>query len=253
MHSFACSFPFVYFITLNFVSNNVFSGYKNLITTTESGDILKISGVFDLYMQRTEFFTKLFIEHIYLTSVAVLIITVVGLSTGILMTSNKRLASVVLTLTGFLYTIPSIALFGFLVAVTGIGNTSAIIALSLYGVLPIIRNTYVGITEVDPEIIESATAMGSTPLQLLVSIQLPLASPVIIAGFRTMVIMTIALGGIASFIGAGGLGVAIWRGITTNFPEMTVAGSLLVALFAIISDVVLGFVEKGFSIKVLGK
>ncbi|WP_341465278.1 ABC transporter permease [Alkalibacter saccharofermentans] len=214
---------------------------------------MKISGVFDLYMQRTEFFTKLFIEHIYLTSVAVLIITVVGLSTGILMTSNKRLASVVLTLTGFLYTIPSIALFGFLVAVTGIGNTSAIIALSLYGVLPIIRNTYVGITEVDPEIIESATAMGSTPLQLLVSIQLPLASPVIIAGFRTMVIMTIALGGIASFIGAGGLGVAIWRGITTNFPEMTVAGSLLVALFAIISDVVLGFVEKGFSIKVLGK
>jgi len=214
---------------------------------------LKLSGVFDLYIQRTEFFTRLFIEHIYLTSVAVLIITFVGLSTGILMTSNKRLASVVLTLTGFLYTIPSIALFGFLVAVTGIGNTSAIIALSLYGVLPIIRNTYVGITEVDPEIIESATAMGSTPLQLLVSIQLPLASPVIIAGFRTMVIMTIALGGIASFIGAGGLGVAIWRGITTNFPEMTVAGSLLVALFAIISDVVLGFVEKGLSIKVLGK
>jgi len=214
---------------------------------------LKLSGVFDLYIQRTEFFTRLFIEHIYLTSVAVLIITFVGLSTGILMTSNKRLASVVLTLTGFLYTIPSIALFGFLVAVTGIGNTSAIIALSLYGVLPIIRNTYVGITEVDPEIIESATAMGSTPLQLLVSIQLPLASPVIIAGFRTMVIMTIALGGIASFIGAGGLGVAIWRGITTNYPEMTVAGSLLVALFAIISDVVLGFIEKGFSIKVLGK
>ncbi len=245
--------PFVYFITLSFVSNKAFSGYKNLITTTESGDILKLSGVFDLYIQRTEFFTRLFIEHIYLTSVAVLIITFVGLSTGILMTSNKRLASVVLTLTGFLYTIPSIALFGFLVAVTGIGNTSAIIALSLYGVLPIIRNTYVGITEVDPEIIESATAMGSTPLQLLVSIQLPLASPVIIAGFRTMVIMTIALGGIASFIGAGGLGVAIWRGITTNYPEMTVAGSLLVALFAIISDVVLGFIEKGFSIKVLGK
>jgi osmoprotectant transport system permease protein len=90
-------------------------------------------------------------------------------------------------------------------------------------------------------------------LQLLLNIQLPLASPVIIAGFRTMVIMTIALGGIASFIGAGGLGVAIWRGITTNFPEMTVAGSLLVAMFAIIADVVLGFVEKGFSSKILGK
>jgi osmoprotectant transport system permease protein len=214
---------------------------------------MKITSVFDLYIQRTEFFTKLLIEHIYLTSVSVLIITIVGLTTGILMSSNKKMASIVLTLTGFLYTIPSIALFGFLVALTGIGNTSAIIALSLYGVLPVIRNTYVGITEVDAEIIESATAMGSTPLQLLLNIQLPLASPVIIAGFRTMVIMTIALGGIASFIGAGGLGVAIWRGITTNFPEMTVAGSLLVAMFAIIADVVLGFVEKGFSSKILGK
>jgi len=214
---------------------------------------MKIISVFDLYIQRTEFFTKLLIEHIYITSVSVLIITIVGLTTGILMSSNKKMASIVLTLTGFLYTIPSIALFGFLVALTGIGNTSAIIALSLYGVLPVIRNTYVGITEVDAEIIESATAMGSTPLQLLLNIQLPLASPVIIAGFRTMVIMTIALGGIASFIGAGGLGVAIWRGITTNFPEMTVAGSLLVAMFAIIADVVLGFVEKGFSSKILGK
>ncbi|KUK72411.1 MAG: Glycine betaine transport system permease / glycine betaine-binding protein, partial [Clostridiales bacterium 38_11] len=117
------------------------------------------------------------------------------------MTRNRLLAKVVLRFTSFLYTIPSIALFGFLVAITGIGNRSAITALVLYGILPIIRNTYVGIIEVDNQIIESAVAMGSTENQLLFKIQLPLASPVIMAGFRTMVIMTISLGGIASFIG----------------------------------------------------
>lgn len=168
------------------------------------------------------------------------------------MTRNKLLAKVALRFTSFLYTIPSIALFGFLVAITGIGRRSAITALVLYGILPIIRNTYVGIIEVDNQIIESAVAMGSTRNQLLFKIQLPLASPVIMAGFRTMVIMTIALGGIASFIGAGGLGVAIWRGITTNFPVMTIAGSLLVALFAIVTDLLLEFVENKMKIRNAG-
>jgi osmoprotectant transport system permease protein len=141
---------------------------------------------------------------------------------------------------------------GFLVGITGIGNTSAIIALVIYGLLPIIRNTYVGIIEVDPMINEAATGMGATDMQLLLKVQLPLALPVIIAGFRTMVVMTIALGGIASFIGAGGLGVAIWRGITTNFKEMTVAGSILVALLALISDLFFGFLEKNIRFKVFG-
>lgn len=106
--------------------------------------------------------------------------------------------------------------------------------------------------EVDEQIIESAVGMGSTDFQLLSKIQLALALPVIMAGFRTMVVMTIALGGIASFIGAGGLGVAIWRGITTNFPEMTMAGSLLVALMALVSDYILGLVEKYLRKRILG-
>jgi osmoprotectant transport system permease protein len=138
------------------------------------------------------------------------------------------------------------------VSITGIGFNSALIALVIYGLLPIIRNTYVGITEVDPFLIESAVGMGTTNTQLLFKVQLPLALPVIFAGFRTMVIMTIALGAIASFIGAGGLGVAIWRGITTYFPEMTVAGSLLVALLAIIIDLMLGGIEKNIRKKILG-
>lgn len=203
-----------------------------------------IKGIFNLFIERWEFFFRLLGEHLSLTVLSVLFITIIGLSIGIGITKHKGLASVVFSITNFLYTIPSIALFGILVTFTGIGNKSAIIALVVYGILPIIRNTYVGIMEVDRQIIESAKAMGTTPFQMLYKIQLPLASPVIFAGFRTMVIMTIALGAIASFIGAGGLGVAIWRGITTNFPEMTMAGSLLVAFMAITVDLILQSIEN---------
>lgn len=211
-----------------------------------------ISRVMELYQERWDFFLKLLIEHMYLTFVAIVIITFVGLILGILMTRSKQTARIIMTLVNFIYTIPSIALFGFFVSITGIGFKSALIALVIYGLLPIIRNTYVGITEVDPFLIESAVGMGTTSVQLLYKVQLPLALPVIFAGFRTMVIMTIALGAIGSFIGAGGLGVAIWRGITTYFPEMTVAGSLLVALLAIIIDLILGGIERNIRKKILG-
>ncbi|KAF0092633.1 MAG: glycine betaine transport system permease / glycine betaine-binding protein [Fusobacteria bacterium] len=208
--------------------------------------------VIELYKERWEFFLQLFIEHIYLTFVAIVIISVIGIILGIIMTRSKTMANIIMTVVNLIYTIPSIALFGFFVSITGIGFKSALIALVIYGLLPIIRNTYVGITEVDPFLIESAIGMGTTNSQLLYKVQLPLALPVIFAGFRTMVIMTIALGAIASFIGAGGLGVAIWRGITTYFPEMTVAGSLLVALLAIIIDLFLGVIEKNIRKKILG-
>lgn len=205
---------------------------------------MQIKGVLDLLIERHEFFIRLLGQHVLLSLAAISLITVLGITTGILITLNEKASTIVLSIINFVYTIPSIALFGFLVALTGIGNKSAILALVIYGVLPIIRNTYVGIKEVEPDVIESAVGMGTTGVQLMFRIQLPLASPVIIAGFRTMVVMTIALAGIASFIGAGGLGVAIWRGITTNFPEMTVAGSLLVALLAVIADSAIGLIEK---------
>lgn len=217
------------------------------------GDELLISGIIKLYIERWDFFSTLVLQHIGMTAVAVIFITVIGLTIGILITRYKALVSPVFSVTNFMYTIPSIALFGVLVTVSGIGNKSAIIALIIYGVLPIIRNTYVGIIEVDQQVIESAKGMGTTGIQMLLKIQLPLATPVIFAGFRTMVIMTIALGGIASFIGAGGLGVAIWRGISTNFPEMTMAGSLLVALLAILADLFLQVVEQKLKKRVLGK
>ena len=203
-----------------------------------------IKNLGNLLQSRSNFFIELLIQHILLSLIAIIIITVVGITTGVLISKSKKAASVVIGLTNVLYTIPSIAMFGFFVSITGIGNTTAIIALVIYGLLPVIRNTYVGLTEVDPQILEAAVGMGSTPWQLLAKIQFPLALPVIIAGIRNMVVMTIALAGVASFIGAGGLGVAIWRGITTNFDEMTVAGSLLVALLAFAADGLLGIVEK---------
>ena len=198
----------------------------------------------NLLLTRSDFFSELVVQHLLLSFTAIIIITVVGITTGILIAKSPKAASVIIGLTNVLYTIPSIAMFGFFVSITGIGNTTAIIALVIYGLLPVIRNTYVGLTEVDSQILEAAVGMGSTPWQLLSKIQFPLALPVIIAGIRNMVVMTIALAGIASFIGAGGLGVAIWLGITTNFDEMTVAGSLLVALLAFVADGILGMIEK---------
>lgn len=217
------------------------------------GFVHMLMDVMTMYVERWDFFLTLLLQHIGITLISVLIISVVGLTTGVLMTKNERVAGLILTLTNFLYTIPSIALFGILVTITGIGNKSAITALVIYGLLPIIRNTYVGIKEVDPQIIESAVGMGTTSKQLLFRIQLPLALPVIMSGFRTMVVMTIALGAIASFIGAGGLGVAIYRGISSYNQVMIIAGSLLVALFAITMDGILQIVEKALTKRVLGK
>ena len=209
--------------------------------------------VFALYIDRFGYFSERFVEHLYLTSVAIIFIMVIGITSGILMTYNRRFAQFMLSLTGFLYTIPSIAIFGILIPLTGIGATSAIIALSIYGVLPLIRNTYVGIMEVDENILEAAVGMGSTERQLLVRIKLPLASPVILAGFRTTVTMTIALGTIAGLIGAGGLGRAIWSGIALNHIELTIAASLLVAFFAVTADLLLNLLEKTLRKKIFGR
>ena len=212
-----------------------------------------VGRVLELYVNRAAFFVQLLGEHILLCAWAIALISLIGVSTGIWIARNERSARLVLAASDFLYTIPSIALFGFLVALTGIGNTSALVALVLYGILPMLRATYTGIREVDPQLLETAKAMGSTEKQLLYRVQLPLALPVIFSGFRTMVIMTIALGGIASFIGAGGLGVAIWRGITTNNPELTVAGSLLVALLAISVDWLIAKGERKLRRSLLGE
>ena len=165
--------------------------------------------VFNLYIERKDWFLELILAHIGLSAVAVCLAGVIGL-----------------------------------IPVLGIGNNTAIVALTIYGIMPMVRNTYAGITGVSPEIVMAAEGMGSTRFQIMTKIKLPLALGVIIAGVRNMVVMTISTTAIASFIGAGGLGVAIYRGITIYDTAMTFSGSLLIALIALISDLLLGLLEK---------
>ena len=202
-----------------------------------------------LLQEKGDFFLKLLIEHMQISLIAIIIATVIGLILGVIISEYKKSSKTILGIINFMYTIPSISLLGFLIPFSGIGNSTAIIALSVYALLPMVRNTYTGIINIDDNIIEAATGMGSTRWQILYKIKLPLALPVIMSGFRNMVTMTIALAGIASFIGAGGLGVAIYRGITTNNTAMTLTGSLLIAILALITDIVLGFIEKLFTIR----
>lgn len=204
----------------------------------------KISELIKLYIERYDFFLKLTLEHLKISGISIIIATLIGGILGILISEYKKTSTLVLSITNFLYTIPSISLLGFLIPFSGIGNTTAIIALTIYALLPMIRNTYAGIDNIDKSIIESARGMGSTEFQILYKIKIPLATTVILAGFKNMVVMTIALAGIASFIGAGGLGVAVYRGITTNNQTMTIAGSLLIALLALLCDLIIGGIEK---------
>ncbi|MGL4570770.1 MAG: ABC transporter permease/substrate-binding protein [Clostridium sp.] len=203
-----------------------------------------IKGVLNLYKDKSDFFLELIFEHLMLSTISIIIAAVIGISLGILISENKKLSPLIKGITNFLYTIPSIAILGFLVSISGVGNITAIITLSIYGLLPMVTNTNAGILNIDNNIIEAGRGMGTTKFQLLYKVKLPLAVPVIFSGFRNMAVMTIALCGIASFIGAGGLGVSIWRGITTNNTEMTIAGSILIAVIALIVDSLLSKIEK---------
>ncbi|WP_434794033.1 Carnitine transport permease protein OpuCD [Terrisporobacter petrolearius] len=200
--------------------------------------------VFQLYISRSDFFLEIILQHMMICGIAIVIASIIGILLGIIISEFKKTTSPVLSLVNFIYTIPSIALLGFFIPISGIGDKTAVIALTIYALLPMVRSTYTGIETIDPAIIESAKGMGSTDYQILYKIKLPLATTVILSGLRNMVVMTIALGGIASFIGAGGLGVAIYRGITTNNAALTVAGSLLIAVLALVVDLIIGLIEK---------
>lgn len=203
-----------------------------------------IEEIWMLLRTRGDFFGELLLEHIRLSLVSIGIAMVLGLLIGVLIGEFRRSAKPVMGLVNLIYTIPSISLLGFLIPFSGIGDTTAMIALTVYALLPMVRNSYTGLTTINPLLIEAATGMGSTRFQVLIKIKLPLAMPMILTGIRSMAVMTIALGGIASFIGAGGLGVAIYRGITTNNKAMTVTGSLMIALLALAVDGLIGGIEK---------
>ena len=200
--------------------------------------------ILQIYMERREWFLELFGQHLKIAGIAIVLAGIMGLLLGIFIAEKEFMAPVILTLANIFYTIPSISLLGILIPFTGIGDKTAIIALTLYGLMPMIRNTYTGICGVSQEIIQAARGMGSTDIQILWRNKLPLALGVILAGVRNMVVMTLSVTAIAAFIGAGGLGVAIYRGITIYNPALTFAGSVLIALLALIADLLLGILEN---------
>jgi osmoprotectant transport system permease protein len=181
------------------------------------------------------------LEHVSIVGVAVLIAILTGVPIGILITQDKTTADRVLYVASVIMTIPSIALFGLLIPILsligqGIGYLPAVIALILYSQLPIIRNTYTAIMNVDPALREAARGMGMTPLQRLKGVELPIALPVIINGVRNAVVLSIAVAAIATYIGAGGLGTFISRGISQTDIRQLLTGALAVSVLAIIAD-----------------
>src|SRR3954447_24068568 len=179
------------------------------------------------------------ITHIGLTFIALFIAVLIGLPLGILIARKQKMAGAVLGFAGILQTIPSIALLGFLIPLFGIGPLPAITALFLYALLPIIRNTYTGIKEVDAAVIDAAKGMGMTNTQILLKVQLPLAMPVILAGIRTATVINVGVATLAAYIAAGGLGEFIFGGIALNNTNMILAGAIPAALLAIIFDFLL--------------
>lgn len=192
------------------------------------------------------------LEHLYLVTIAISIALLIGIPLGILVTRKPELNQPILGFANIMQTIPSLALFGLLIPIPiigGIGDRSAIIALTLYSLLPIIRNTYTGISGVDPAIREAGKGMGMTDWQLLFKVEIPLAMPVILAGIRVATVIAIGLATVAAAIGAGGLGVFIFRGIQTINNQLLLAGAIPSALMALMADFGLGFIEKRFQIK----
>jgi osmoprotectant transport system permease protein len=200
--------------------------------------------MWSVLLERKEYLYELLLQHMVLSLTAILIIVIIGVGTGIALLQYRRIRNIVLGVVNFLYTIPSIAMFGLFIPLIGIGFVNALVVLIIYGLLPMIRNTYTGLIEVDPKLLDAAKGMGATPMQIFIRVRWPLAFPTILSGFRTMVVMTIALAGLASFIGAGGLGQAIYRGINTNNSSLILAGSIAVALLALVTDLLIGFFEK---------
>jgi len=189
---------------------------------------------------------RLVLEHLQLTLVSVLLAALFAIPLGIWITADDRLRRLSLGFAGVMQTVPSLALLAVMVAVPGLGISirSAILALFLYALLPILRNTYAGLAAVDPELLEAARAMGLTRRQVLLRIQLPLATRTIMAGLRTATVISIGVATLAAFIGAGGLGEPIVTGLSLNDPRLVLSGALPAAALALVVDLGLARLER---------
>jgi osmoprotectant transport system permease protein len=187
------------------------------------------------------------LAHLALVAIAMVFAVVIGVPLGMAAVQRPTLRRLVLGITSVFQTIPSLALFGFLIPIPfigGIGRRTAIVALVLYALLPILRNTYVGLTGIDPAVLQAAEAMGMTDTQILWRVRFPLALTFILAGIRTATIITIGVATIAAAIGAGGLGTFIFRGVAMVSDAVILAGAVPAALLAILADIFLGWLER---------
>ncbi|WP_138753815.1 ABC transporter permease [Paenibacillus sinopodophylli] len=184
------------------------------------------------------------VEHVELSLISVVIACLIAIPIGIYLTTHKRLANGIITVVSVIQTIPSLALFGFMIPLVGIGTKPAIIALTLYALLPILQNTYVGVSGVNPALIEAGTGMGMTRWQILRMVQLPIARSFIMAGVRVVAVQTISLATIATYIAAGGLGDIITRGISMINTNVILAGAIPVSLLVIVVNLLLLYLNR---------
>jgi osmoprotectant transport system permease protein len=190
---------------------------------------------------------RLTLQHLILVGIAVLAATAIGIPLGVAASRNSALKRISLGIANVMQTIPSLALFGFLIPFTGVGARTAVIALGLYALLPILRNTCVGIAGVDRSVLEAARGMGMTSAQMLWQVELPLALGVILAGVRVAAVISVGVATIAAAVGAGGLGMFIFQGLSMVNNNVILAGAVPAALIAVLADAGLGWLERRLS------
>jgi osmoprotectant transport system permease protein len=200
--------------------------------------------LWNTFLTRKEDIWIAFQEHIMLAGIAMIIAIIIAVPLGVLLTRTPKLAEPIIGLAALIQTIPSLALLGFMLPIFGIGKTPAIIALTLYALLPILRNTYTGILGVDSSLVDAGKGMGMTSSQILLKVELPLTLPIIMAGVRTATVLTIGVAALATFIGAGGLGDLIDRGLRVADKNLILAGAIPAAILAIIFDFLLKKLES---------
>jgi osmoprotectant transport system permease protein len=201
-------------------------------------------GLINTFIERKEDIWIAFQEHVLLSGIAMLIAIIIAVPLGIWLSKHKKIAEMMIGVAAIIQTIPSLALLGFMLPIFGIGKVPAIIALTLYALLPILRNTYTGILGVDPALVEAGKGMGMTSRQILFMVELPLTLPIIMAGIRTATVLTIGVAALATFIGGGGLGDLIDRGLRVADKNLILTGAIPAAILAILFDLALRKLEE---------
>lgn len=226
------------------ISDIFFPALGRVLLAAQAGAPSMLTRVITYLNRRGDLVWDLVLEHLWLVIVSISIAVVISVVLGVFISYYSGPAAIVLTICQVLMTIPSMAMLAFMVPFFGIGFTTGVVALILYSLLPIVRNTYTGIKEISPAIVESAVGMGMTEWHVLTKIKIPLARPVIMAGIRTATVMIVGIGAIAAYVGAGGLGELIFQGISRSNEPMIIVGALGVSIIALAFDFILSWGER---------